>query len=62
VYQTIEVINVSREYISCPLIFTILACDVKLFNSVTIDRGLVSINDRIVTIDPNSLLVMRNGK
>jgi hypothetical protein len=62
VYRTIDVINVRREYISRPLIFTLLVRDVKLFNSVTIDGGLVSIDDRVVAVDPHSLLVMRNGK
>jgi hypothetical protein len=50
------------EYISRPLIFTILIRNVKLFNSVTVDGSLVSINVRIVTVDLDGLLILRNGK
>ena len=61
-YRTINVVNVRREYVSRPLIFTLLVRDVKPFNGVTVDGGLVSIDDRVVAVDPDSLLVMRNGK
>jgi hypothetical protein len=59
VYRTINVVNVRREYVSHPLIFTLLVRDVKLFNGVTVDGGLVSIDDRVVAVDPDGLLVMR---
>ncbi len=50
------------EYISRPLIFTVLAGDVKFFNGVTVDGGLDSADDGVVTVDPHTLLVMRNRK
>ena len=56
--QTVDIIKVPREYISRPLFFTVLARDINLFNSVTIDGRLVSIDDGAVTEDPYSLLVM----
>lgn len=61
-HRIVDVVNVRREYVSRPLIFTLLVRDVKLFNGVTVDGGLVSIDDRVVAVDPDSLLVMRNGK
>jgi hypothetical protein len=61
VCQTIDVINIRREYVSRPLIYTLLVRDIKLFNSETVDEGLVSINNRVVAIDPNSFLVMRKN-
>jgi hypothetical protein len=62
VFRTIDVVNVRREYISRLLIYTPLVRNIKLFNSETVDEGLVSIDNRIVAIDLNSLLVIRNGK
>ena len=61
-YRTIDVLNIHRECISRLLIFTILIRNVKLFNGVTVDGSLVSINNRVVTVDLDSLSVMRNGK
>ena len=61
-FRTIDVVNVRREYVSRPLIYTPLVRDVKLFNGETVDEGLVTIDNRVVAIDPDSLLVMRNGK
>ena len=61
-HRAVDVVNVRRENVSCPLIFTLLVCDVKLFNRVTVYSSLVSIYDKVVAVDLNSLLVMRNGK
>lgn len=61
-HRTVDVVNVRREYISRLLIFTLLVRNVKLFNRITVDGGLVFIDDRVVAVDPDSLLVMRNGK
>jgi hypothetical protein len=62
VFRTIDVVNVCCEYVSRLLIYTPLVRNIKLFNSKTVDEGLVSINNRVVAIDPDSLLVIRNGK
>ena len=61
-FQTIDVVNVRREYISRPFIYIPLVRNIKLFNNKTVDEGLVSIDNKIIVIDPDSLLVIRNGK
>jgi hypothetical protein len=62
VYWTIDIVKIPYKYVCRPLVFTVLIGDVELFNSITIDRSLVPVNDRVVTVDPYSLLVMQNGK
>jgi hypothetical protein len=62
VFRTKDIVNVCCEYKSRSLIFTFLVCDVKLFKRETVDRGLVFVNNRVVAIDPDSLLVMRDRK
>lgn len=57
-FRTKDIVNVRREYKSRPLIFTFLVRDIKLFKGETVDGGLVSVDDRVVAVDPNSLLVM----
>jgi hypothetical protein len=62
VFRTKDIVNVRREYKSRPLIFTFLVRNVKLFKGETVNKGLVSIDNRVVAVNPNSLLVMRNRK
>lgn len=52
-HWTIDIGKVLGEYISRQLIFTVIARDVKLLNSVMGDGGLVSIDDGIVSVDPH---------
>jgi hypothetical protein len=54
--QTIEIIEVSREYKSRLFILAGLSRDIKLLNKETIDVGLVSIDNGVVAVDPYSLL------
>ena len=61
-YRAIDVVNVYRKSPTRPLIYTLLARNIKLFYSETVNGSLISIDDRIVAVDPDSLLVMRNGK
>jgi hypothetical protein len=44
VHWTVDVVNVRREYVSRPLIFTLVVRDVKLLNGITVDGDLVSID------------------
>jgi hypothetical protein len=46
VFRTIDLVHVPRKYIRRPLIFAILVRDVKLSNSVPVDGGLLSFDDR----------------
>lgn len=61
-YRTIDVVKVRREYISRPLIYTPSVRDVKPFDRKTVNGSLASIDDRVVAVDSDSLLVIRNGK
>jgi hypothetical protein len=60
VFRTKNIVHVRREYKSRPLIFTFLVRDVKFFKGETVNGGLVSVDDWVVAVDPDSLLVMRN--
>ena len=61
-FRTKDIVNVCCEYKSRLLIFTSLVRNVKLFKGETVDEGLVSVDDKVVAVDPNSLLVIGNRK
>jgi hypothetical protein len=58
VHWIVDIIKVPCEYISRLLILTGLARDIRLLNRIRIERGLVFIDDGVVTVDPCSLLVI----
>jgi hypothetical protein len=62
VYWTKNIVNIPCESISRPPLFTVIVGHVKPFNDVTIDTGLVSVNDGVVTVNPHGFVIMRDRK
>ena len=49
-----------RTLVVCPFLFTIQGCKVKLVDGVTIEGSIVSVNHRVMTVDSQSFVIVRD--
>ena len=54
------VVDVLRELVCRPLLLAAHFCEVELADGVPIERSLVSVDHRIMAVDSNRLVIVRN--
>ncbi len=52
------VVDVPREFAGRPLLFTILAGEIKLLDVMAVEGCILSINQSVMSVDPNSLIIV----